>query len=94
MSRFSTSPPTGLRERYVMQSLPFKSPKNTVKRMRKSIKTSEIETTNQFESLMEEDIDENLHEDNYPKEEDDKEVEGNRKKRERISPLIIRKKTK
>ncbi|KAL3280820.1 hypothetical protein HHI36_004051, partial [Cryptolaemus montrouzieri] len=89
----------------------FKSPKNTVKKMRKSIKMSEIETKNQFESPMEKDIDEDLYEDNHPKEKDDKGVEGNRKtkkttkipakttldalkKREKISPLIIREKTK
>ncbi|KAL3269993.1 hypothetical protein HHI36_009050 [Cryptolaemus montrouzieri] len=59
----------------------FKSPKNTVKRTRKSGKTSEIETANLFENLVEEDIDdEDLHEDNHPTE-DDKDVEGNRKKK-------------
>ncbi|KAL3272115.1 hypothetical protein HHI36_022578 [Cryptolaemus montrouzieri] len=40
---------------------------------------SEIETTNQLENLTEEDNDEDLHEDNHSKEEDDKDVEGNRK---------------
>ncbi|KAL3269334.1 hypothetical protein HHI36_008406 [Cryptolaemus montrouzieri] len=45
----------------------FKLPRNTVKRMRKSEKTLKIETRNQFENLMEEDIDE-----------EDKQVEGTR----------------
>ncbi|KAL3287933.1 hypothetical protein HHI36_002389 [Cryptolaemus montrouzieri] len=57
----------------------FKSPKNTVKRMGKSEKTKEIETANQFENLMEKDIDEDLHKANHPTEEDHKDVEGNRK---------------
>ncbi|KAL3284381.1 hypothetical protein HHI36_018545, partial [Cryptolaemus montrouzieri] len=66
----------------------FKSPKNTVKRMRKSEKTSEIETTNQLENLMEEDLEEDLHEDNHPKEENDKGVEGNKKtKKTKKAPL-------
>ncbi|KAL3268663.1 hypothetical protein HHI36_007766 [Cryptolaemus montrouzieri] len=47
----------------------FKLPKNTNKRMRKSKKTPETETTNQFESLMEEDSHEVLHENNHPKKE-------------------------
>ncbi|KAL3282873.1 hypothetical protein HHI36_006032 [Cryptolaemus montrouzieri] len=52
----------------------FKLPTNTVKRMRKSEKTLKIETRNQFENLMEEDIDE----DHRPMEEEDKQVEGTR----------------
>ncbi|KAL3269474.1 hypothetical protein HHI36_008543, partial [Cryptolaemus montrouzieri] len=52
----------------------FKLSRNTVKRMRKSEKTSKIETRNQFENLMEEDIDE----DHRPTEEEDKQVEGTR----------------
>ncbi|KAL3272088.1 hypothetical protein HHI36_022550 [Cryptolaemus montrouzieri] len=52
----------------------FKLPRNTVKRMRKSEKTLKIETRNQFENLMEEDIDE----DHRPTEEEDKQVEGTR----------------
>ncbi|KAL3273164.1 hypothetical protein HHI36_014618 [Cryptolaemus montrouzieri] len=51
-----------------------KLPRNTVKRMRKSEKTLKIETRNQFENLMEEDIDE----DHRPTEEEDKQVEGTR----------------
>ncbi|KAL3288004.1 hypothetical protein HHI36_002456 [Cryptolaemus montrouzieri] len=52
----------------------FKLPRNTVKRMRKSEKTLKIETRNQFENLMEEDIDE----DHHPTEEENKQVEGTR----------------
>ncbi|KAL3288409.1 hypothetical protein HHI36_002857 [Cryptolaemus montrouzieri] len=106
MSRFLKRLPSGLRECYVMkQSDDFKLPRNTVKRMRKSEKTLKIETRNQFENLMEEDIDE----DHRPMEEEDKQVEGTRTtktttkspakvttrlqtRREKISPLIIREK--
>ncbi|KAL3284229.1 hypothetical protein HHI36_018392 [Cryptolaemus montrouzieri] len=80
----------------------FKLPRNTVKRMRKSEKTLKIETRNQFENLMEEDIDE----DHRTTEEEDKQVEGTRTtktttkspakvttglqtRRDKISPLII-----
>ncbi|KAL3277519.1 hypothetical protein HHI36_012864 [Cryptolaemus montrouzieri] len=52
----------------------FKLPRNTVKRMRKSEKTLKIETRNQFENLMEEDIDK----DHRPMEEEDEQVEGTR----------------
>ncbi|KAL3287281.1 hypothetical protein HHI36_001757 [Cryptolaemus montrouzieri] len=58
----------------------FKSPKNTVRRMRKSKKTSEIET-NQVESLTEEDIDEDLYEDNYLKEKMTKTLKKTRKQK-------------
>ncbi|KAL3273184.1 hypothetical protein HHI36_014638 [Cryptolaemus montrouzieri] len=59
---------------YRKQSDDGSSEEEDFKLPRKSEKTLKIETRNQFENLMEEDIDE----DHHPTEEEDKQVEGTR----------------